>query len=117
MGLQNKAGIKQLRLDELLMPRRRYRLMLNHTNNEVEGIMSERDMAWQEQRLEEILFSNVDAVSKVQEIIRLGFDPEVADELVERHQLGTQAPVYYESLTFADEYDDPRPPKDSADLF
>jgi len=68
--------------------------------------MSERDVIWQERRLEEILFSNTDAVSKVQQIIRLGFDPEVADEIVERHQIGTQAPVYYERLDFADLDDD-----------
>jgi hypothetical protein len=70
--------------------------------------MSERDAVWQERRLEEILFSNTDPVSKVQQIIRLGFDPEVADEIVERHQLGTQAPVYYERLDFA-ELDDEEP--------
>ena len=64
--------------------------------------MSERDVIWQEHRLEEILYSNADPVSKVQQIIRLGFDPEVADEIVERHQMGTQTPVYYERLDFAD---------------
>jgi hypothetical protein len=70
--------------------------------------MSERDVVWQERRLEEILFSNTDPVSKVQQIIRLGFDPEVADEIVERHQLGAnQAPVYYERLDFADLDDEP----------
>jgi hypothetical protein len=68
--------------------------------------MSERDAIWQERRLEEILFSNTDPVSKVQQIIRLGFDPEVADEIVERHQIGTQAPVYYERLDFAELDDD-----------
>ena len=68
--------------------------------------MSDTDMAWQEHRLEEILFSNIDAVSKVQAIIKLGFDPEIADELVGRHQLGTQAPVYYESLFFPDDEDE-----------
>jgi hypothetical protein len=69
----------------------------------VEGSkMSERDVIWQERRLEEILFSNTDPVSKVQQIIRLGFDPEVADEIVERHQIGTQSPVYYERIDFAD---------------
>jgi hypothetical protein len=71
--------------------------------------MSERDAIWQERRLEEILFSNTDPVSKVQQIIRLGFDPEVADEIVERHQIGTQAPVYYERLDFADLDDEPMP--------
>ena len=64
--------------------------------------MSERDIIWQERRLEEILFSNAKPVDKVQQIIRLGFDPEVADEIVERHQIGTQSPVYYERLDFAD---------------
>jgi hypothetical protein len=69
--------------------------------------MSERDAVWQERRLEEILFSSTDPVSKVQQIIRLGFDPEVADEIVERHQIGTQAPVYYERLDFAELDDEP----------
>jgi hypothetical protein len=69
--------------------------------------MSERDVVWQERRLEEILFSNTDPVSKVQQIIRLGFDPEVADEIVERHQIGTQTPVYYERLDFAELDDEP----------
>ena len=71
--------------------------------------MSERDVIWQEHRLEEILYSNADPVSKVQQIIRLGFDPEVADEIVERHQMGTQTPVYYERLDFADLDDIPDP--------
>ena len=69
--------------------------------------MSQRNAVWQERRLEEILFSSTDPVSKVQQIIRLGFDPEVADEIVERHQTGTQAPAYYESLDFADLDDEP----------
>jgi hypothetical protein len=69
--------------------------------------MSEHDVVWQERRLEEILFSGTDPVSKVQQIIRLGFDPEVADEIVERHQIGTKPPVYYERLDFADLDDEP----------
>ncbi len=64
--------------------------------------MSEHDLAWQEKRLEEILDSNIDAISKVQQVIRLGFEPDVADEIVERHQLGSRAPVYYETLVFDD---------------
>ena len=68
--------------------------------------MSSRNYLQQEQRLDEILFSNVDSLTKVQQIIRLGFDAEVADEIVERHQIGTQAPVYYERLDFADLDDD-----------
>jgi hypothetical protein len=63
--------------------------------------MSERDAAWQERRLEEILYSNADAASKAQQIIRLGFEAEVADELVERHQLADQTPIYYETLRHA----------------
>ena len=60
--------------------------------------MSEKDIWWQEHRLNEILYSGADDATKAQQIIRLGFEPEVADELVERHQLGKQVPVYYESL-------------------
>jgi hypothetical protein len=60
--------------------------------------MSERDALWQERRLEEILDSSIDAASKAQHIIRLGFEPEFADELVERKQLGRNVPMYYESL-------------------
>lgn len=60
---------------------------------------------WQERRLEEILFANTDPVSKVQQIIRLGFDPEVADEIVGKYQIGQQANSYeyFEKLR---EYDD-----------
>ena len=61
--------------------------------------MSEKDTVWQERRLEEILYSNADDVAKSQQIIRLGFEPEVADKLVEHHQLGEQAPMYYETLS------------------
>jgi hypothetical protein len=78
--------------------------------------MNEQNAVWQERRLEEILFSNTDPVTKVQHIIRLGFDPEVADEIVERHQIGTQAPVYYERLNFAtidDDEDEALAPKDA----
>lgn len=73
--------------------------------------MSEHDSAQQERRLEEILDSNIDDISKVQRIIHLGFEPEIADEIVERHQLGTMAPVYYESLVFED-YDEDREYRD-----
>lgn len=67
--------------------------------------MNDRDMVWQERRLEEILFSNSDAYSKVQQIIRLGFESETADALVERHQMGMDAPVYYETLEFKADYE------------
>ena len=60
--------------------------------------MSEQDAVWQEKRLDEILASNVDAAAKAQQIIHLGFDPEIADELVERQQIGAQMPMYYETL-------------------
>jgi hypothetical protein len=74
--------------------------------------MSERDVIWQERRLEEILFSNAAPEVKVQQIVRLGFDQEVADEIVERHQIGTQAPVYYERLDFADFDEEEEAPAD-----
>jgi hypothetical protein len=67
--------------------------------------MSERDIVWQERRLEEILFSNSDANNKVQQIIRLGFEPETADALVERHQMGMDSPVYYERLDYQADYE------------
>lgn len=67
--------------------------------------MKDRDMIWQERRLEEILFSNSDAISKVQQIIRLGFEPETADALVERHQLGMDAPVFYETMEYTADYE------------
>lgn len=67
--------------------------------------MIDSDMAWQERRLEEILYSGSEANQKVQQIIRLGFEPEAADALVERHQLGTSAPMYYESLDFKADYE------------
>lgn len=75
--------------------------------------MNSRTGESQERRLEEVLFSTADPVSKVQQIIRLGFDPEVADELVERHQIGSQAPDYYETLAFDPEYEE-RPAKAKA---
>lgn len=71
--------------------------------------MSEHEAAWQEKRLEEILDSNLDALSKVQQVIHLGFEPEVADEIVERHQLGSMTPVYYETLVFDNSDDDDYP--------
>ncbi len=67
--------------------------------------MRERGVLWQERRLEEILFSNGDPTQKVQQIIRLGFDEEVASELVERHLIGSQMPAYYETLEFDPDYE------------
>ncbi|QQR51862.1 hypothetical protein IPG36_04575 [bacterium] len=72
--------------------------------------MNNRDQRFQEQRLSEILGANqLDDVGKSQAIIRLGFDPEIADELVERHHLGRRQPEYYESLNFAEMDDLPLP--------
>ncbi len=51
-----------------------------------------------ERALQEILFLDVDPVMKVQQIINLGFDDETATDIVERYQIGQQAPVYYEQL-------------------
>ncbi len=68
--------------------------------------MSERDVIWQEKRLYEIMYSNATPTEKVQQIVRLGFDDEVAEELVERHESGSKAPVYYETLEFDAEYEE-----------
>ncbi len=51
-----------------------------------------------ERRVDEILESNTDALSKVQQIMRLGVDEEDAEEIVSRQQLGLGSPVYYERL-------------------
>ena len=56
--------------------------------------------AWQEHRLSEVLLSNTDALTKVREIMGLGFSEERADEIVEQYQMGQQSPVYYERLEF-----------------
>ncbi|HEX3082559.1 MAG TPA: hypothetical protein VHQ86_04865 [Candidatus Saccharimonadia bacterium] len=70
--------------------------------------MTIRSHLQQERRLEEILFSNADPVNKSKQITQLGFDPEIADEIVLKHQTGVDAPVYYERLDFAelDDLDD-----------
>jgi hypothetical protein len=72
------------------------------------GIRSEYDSAiWQEKRLEEILFSNISPVAKTQQIVKMGFDQEIAEEIVTRYQIGQHAPVYYERIDgFADDFDD-----------
>lgn len=51
-----------------------------------------------ERLLEEVLFSDADPVLKVQRLINIGFDEEVANDIVERYQIGQNAPVYYERL-------------------
>ena len=67
--------------------------------------MDEMRTAWQERRLEEILNSGADPVTKVRHIIGLGFTEEIADEIVERYELGQHAPVYYERLDFEPDYE------------
>lgn len=59
-------------------------------------------------KLERVLISSHDAITKVRQIMTLGFDQEVAEDIVERHQLGQQMPVYYERLplSFAPDKDD-----------
>ena len=53
-----------------------------------------------EEWAENILTSDLDALSKVRKLVHLGMDEEEADELVERYQIGQAAPVYYERLDF-----------------
>jgi hypothetical protein len=59
----------------------------------------------QERAVEEILLSQRDPVSKVQQIMKLGLEEEEANELVSRYQIGQMSPVYYERLNFEDEDD------------
>lgn len=61
-----------------------------------------RDQVRLERRMDNILSSNLDPLGKVQHIIKLGFDEEIATEIVERYQSGLRAPVYYERLDFSD---------------
>lgn len=63
----------------------------------------EQQLGWDEKRLEDVLYSDTDPVSKVQQIVDLGYDEEVASEIVERYQIGQHTPVYYERLDFEDE--------------
>jgi hypothetical protein len=60
----------------------------------------------QERNIEEVLLSERDPVSKVQEIMHLGLEEEEANELVSRYQIGQMSPVYYERLNFEDDYID-----------
>lgn len=53
-----------------------------------------------EEVIGKILTSDVDALSKVRQLVHLGMDEEDADELVERYQIGQMAPVYYERIDF-----------------
>jgi hypothetical protein len=53
-----------------------------------------------DRRVEDILYSNLDAVSKLRKIVDLGYEEEAASEMVEYYQLGQRAPVYYERLNF-----------------
>lgn len=58
---------------------------------------------WREKKLEEILLSDLDPVTKVKQITGLGFDEDDAEEVVRRYQIGQHAPVYYEQLEFEDD--------------
>jgi hypothetical protein len=49
---------------------------------------------------EEILFSDIDPVSKVQQVIRLGFGSNVADKIVERHSIAQETPTHYDQMDF-----------------
>lgn len=75
--------------------------------------MNTYDERFHQQRLTEILEArNTDDVDKSQAIMKLGYDPEVADDLVARHHLGRHQPDYYEtlsSLNFAELDDLPLP--------
>lgn len=64
--------------------------------------MSDYQMGDTEAELASILKTDSDPLSKVRQIMRLGFEEEVADDMVERYLLGQPAPVYYEQLTRQD---------------
>ncbi len=58
---------------------------------------------WREKKLEEVLLSDSDPVTKVKQITGLGFDEDDAEEVVRRYQVGQKMPVYYEQLEFSDD--------------
>lgn len=49
-------------------------------------------------QIEDILFSDEDPIAKVQEMVKMGFDEEVANDIVERYQIGQSSVIYYEQL-------------------
>jgi hypothetical protein len=53
-------------------------------------------------KLDEVLYADLDPISKVQRLIDLGLSEDEANDLVERHQLGLKNLVYYESLDFGE---------------
>jgi len=55
----------------------------------------EYDADWQQRRLEEVLMSNLDPLTKVRQIVALGFSEESADYMVELYQQGRATPAYY----------------------
>lgn len=59
----------------------------------------ERDSEQEVMRqIEDILFSDEDPIAKVQEMVKMGFDEEVANDIVERYQIGQSSVIYYEQL-------------------
>jgi hypothetical protein len=56
----------------------------------------------EEDKVEAILDSNKDALSKVRELVKLGMEEEQADYVVGQRQMGQDLPVYYERLDFDD---------------
>ncbi|HSX15123.1 MAG TPA: hypothetical protein VLE72_04470 [Candidatus Saccharimonadales bacterium] len=48
--------------------------------------------------VEDVLARDEDPIAKVQDIVDLGFDEEVANDIVERYQIGQSQVVYYEQL-------------------
>lgn len=60
---------------------------------------------WKEKKLEEVLLSDMDPVTKVKRITGLGFDEDDAEEVVRRYQVGQKMPVYYEQLEFEEDAD------------
>jgi Holliday junction resolvasome RuvABC DNA-binding subunit len=54
----------------------------------------------------DVLASDRDANTKVQAIVKLGYDDDAADEIVEHYQMGQNMLNYYERLYY---FEDPHP--------
>lgn len=63
-------------------------------------IMSQQQIT---RAVEDVLSRDDDPITKVQSIVDLGIDEELATDIVERYQIGQQAVVYYERLPSSDD--------------
>lgn len=79
--------------------------MLEHNAPRMLGLVISEgtmDAYWEERRLKDILFSNIEPMLKVQHLVRMGYDQTDAEEIVERYEIGQEAPVYKVNTSMAE---------------